>query len=194
MRAALDQSIAGVTTALALTCWASVAVAQVKPRDPSSSALGESPGASGAVSFGRAPAGTDAVIPVGPGPSYPRVPRGITHPTEPFGARPSNPGIEPLTPLSETRSALTAGLGIVPGAGRRAPPTTLDRPATSAGEPEQDPEESHGPALLHRIGKVAGRETGGETTPATSISAWSHDGGGRFMGRTPRVEGNGRRS
>lgn len=42
----------GVMTACALACWASVAAGQVNPGDPSSSALGESPGASGAVSFG----------------------------------------------------------------------------------------------------------------------------------------------
>ncbi len=105
----------GVMTACALACWASVAAGQVNPGDPSSSALGESPGASGAVSFGGAPAGAQAVIPVGPGPSYPRVPRGITHPPEPFGARPSNLGIEPLTPLPESRLPLTGQLGIRPG-------------------------------------------------------------------------------
>jgi hypothetical protein len=66
-------------TACALACWASFAAAQVNPGDPSSSALGPSPGASGAVSFGGAPAGAQAVIPVGPGPSYPSAPRGITH-------------------------------------------------------------------------------------------------------------------
>jgi hypothetical protein len=78
--------ITGVATAYTLACWVFVAAAQVNSGDPSSSALGESPGASGAVSFGRAPAGAQPVIPVGPGPSYPRVPRGITHPPEPFGA------------------------------------------------------------------------------------------------------------
>lgn len=105
----------GPMTACALACWVSVAAAQVNPGDPSSSALGPSPGASGAVSFGGAPAGAQTVIPVGPGPSYPRVPRGVTHPPEPFGPRPSNLGIEPLTPLPEARLPLTGRLGIRPG-------------------------------------------------------------------------------
>ena len=56
------------------------------------------------------------MIPVGPGPSYPRVPRGITQPPEPFGARPSNLGIEPLTPMPEARLPLTGRLGIAAGA------------------------------------------------------------------------------
>ena len=115
----------GVMTACALACWASVAAAQVNPGDPSSSALGESPGASGAVSFGGAPAGSQAVIPVGPGPSYPRVPRGITHPPESFGARPSNLGIEPLTPLPEARLPLTGQFGIRPGEEQAGPPDGL---------------------------------------------------------------------
>ena len=110
-------------TACALAFWASLAAAQVNPGDPSSSALGESPGASGAVSFGRAPSGTQAVIPVGPGPSYPRVPRGITHPPEPFGSRPSNLGIEPLSPLPETRLPLTGQFAIGREKSRRAPAT-----------------------------------------------------------------------
>jgi outer membrane protein, heavy metal efflux system len=115
MRRPGNRSLTGAMTACALACWASLTAAQVNPGDPSSSALGASPGASGAVSFGRAPAGTQPVIPVGPGPSYPRVPRGITHPPEPFGARSSNLGIEPLTPLPEARLPLTGQLGIRPG-------------------------------------------------------------------------------
>src|SRR5262245_6882111 len=111
-----NRSMARVMTSYALACWVSVAAAQVNPGDPSSSALGESPGASGAVSFGRAPAGSQPVIPVGPGPRYPRVPRGITHPPEPFGARPSNLGIEPLTPLPEARLPLTGRLRTQQGA------------------------------------------------------------------------------
>src|SRR5262249_18351091 len=115
-------SITGVMTAYTLACWVSVAVAQVNPGDPSSSALGESPGASGAVAFGRARAGAQAVMPVGPGPSSPRVPRGITPPPEPFGARPSDLGIESLTPLPEARLPLSGRLGIGPG-GEPAGPT-----------------------------------------------------------------------
>ena len=113
----------GAMTACALACWASLAAAQVNPGDPSSSALGESPGASGAVSLGGGPAGAQAMIPVGPGPNYPRVPRGITHPPEPFGARPSNLGVEPLTPLPESRLPLTGQLGSGREKSRRAPPT-----------------------------------------------------------------------
>src|SRR5262249_43512626 len=116
MRPPGSRSMTGVMTAYALACWVSVAAAQVNPGDPSSSALGESPGASGAVSFGRAPAGSQAVIPVGPGPNYPRVPRGITHPPEPFGARSADLGIESLTPLPEARLPLTGRLGGGPGA------------------------------------------------------------------------------
>ena len=52
MRHSGNRSMTGVITALALAGWASVSAAQVNPGDPSSSALGESPGASGAVSFG----------------------------------------------------------------------------------------------------------------------------------------------
>src|SRR5262245_25239303 len=115
MRRPGNRSLTGAMTAYALACWASLTAAQVNPGDPSSSALGASPGASGAVSLGGAPAGTQAVIPVGPGPSYPRVPRGITRPPEPFGPRPSNLGIEPLTPLPESRLPLTGRLGIRPG-------------------------------------------------------------------------------
>src|SRR5262249_1708435 len=120
-----DRATTGVMTACALAGWVSVAAAQVNPGDPSSSALGESPGASGAVSFGGAPAGTQAVIPVGPGPSYPRVPRGITHPPEPFGARPSNLGIEPLSTLPEARLPLAGPLGIAAGAEPAGPPDGL---------------------------------------------------------------------
>jgi outer membrane protein, heavy metal efflux system len=125
MRHPGNRPLAGAMAACALAWWASVVAAQVKPGDPSSSALGESPGASGAVSFGRAPAATDAVIPVGPGPSYPRVPRGITQPPEPFGARPSNLGVEPLTPLPETRLPLTGRLGIAARAEPPGPPDGL---------------------------------------------------------------------
>jgi cobalt-zinc-cadmium efflux system outer membrane protein len=115
----------GVMTAYALVCWVSVAATQVNPGDPSASALGESPGASGAVPSGRAPAGSPSVIPVGPGPSYPRVPRGITRPPEPFGPRPSNLGIEPLSPLPEARLPLTGQLAIAPGEEGEGPPDGL---------------------------------------------------------------------
>ena len=125
MRHPGNRSMTGAMTACALACWASLAAAQVNPGDPSSSALGESPGASGAVSFGGAPAGAQAVIPVGPGPSYPRVPRGITHPPEPFGPRPSNLGVEPLSPLPESRLPLTGRLGIRPGEEPAGPPDGL---------------------------------------------------------------------
>jgi hypothetical protein len=125
MRHLENRSMTGVMTAYALACWVTVAAAQVNPGDPSSSALGESPGASGAVSSGRAPAGSQAVIPVGPGPSYPRVPRGITHPPEPFGPRPSNLGIEPLSPLPEARLPFTGQLGTLSGEEPTGPPDGL---------------------------------------------------------------------
>ena len=125
MRRSRYASITKTMMACILACWSSVAAAQVNPGDPSSSALGESPGASGAVSFGGAPAGSQAVIPVGPGPSYPRVPRGITHPPEPFDARPSNLGIEPLMPLSEARLPLAGRLGIAAGSGLTGHPDGL---------------------------------------------------------------------
>ena len=55
MRHPGNRSMTGVMTAYALACWVSVAAAQVNPGDPSSSALGESPGASGAVSLWQRP-------------------------------------------------------------------------------------------------------------------------------------------
>ena len=69
------------------------------PGDPGGSLFRSSPGQSGAVEIGGS-GQIESVIPVGPGPSYPRVPRGITQPPEPFGMEQSL-GIEELTPLPE---------------------------------------------------------------------------------------------
>lgn len=80
------------------------------PGDPSGSALPPSPGQSGAIDLSGA-GQIKTVIPVGPGPSYPRVPRGITHQPEPFGLD-STLGIEPLTPLPETVQPLPLGSGL----------------------------------------------------------------------------------
>jgi outer membrane protein, heavy metal efflux system len=77
------------------------------PGDPGGSALRSPPGQSGAVDIGGA-GRIESVIPVGPGPSYPRVPRGITQPPEPFGLEPSL-GIETLTPLPETVQPVPLG-------------------------------------------------------------------------------------
>jgi cobalt-zinc-cadmium efflux system outer membrane protein len=95
----------------------------VTPGDPSSSSLGDAPGASGAVSVGGGRA-IEAVIPVGPGPSYPRVPRGITQPPEPFGAQPGL-GVEPLSPVPEAELPLTGRLGAVPVEELEGPPDGL---------------------------------------------------------------------
>lgn len=77
------------------------------PGDPGGSALRSPPGQSGAVDIGGA-GRIESVIPVGPGPSYPRVPRGITQPPEPFGLEPSL-GIEMLTPLPEAVQPVPVG-------------------------------------------------------------------------------------
>ncbi|QDV36871.1 TolC family protein [Tautonia plasticadhaerens] len=86
----------------------------VTPGDPRSSMLGEGPGATGAVD--RDPGGSDdVVIPVGPGPEYPRVPQGITRTPEPF--EPSTGfrlGIEPLAPTTDDGGAGPGRLGAVP--------------------------------------------------------------------------------
>jgi cobalt-zinc-cadmium efflux system outer membrane protein len=77
------------------------------PGDPGGSALRASPGRSGAVDIGGA-GRTETVIPVGPGPSYPRVPRGITQPPEPFGLEPGL-GIETVAPLPEPGKSVPLG-------------------------------------------------------------------------------------
>jgi outer membrane protein, heavy metal efflux system len=77
------------------------------PGDPGGSALPSPPGQSGAVDIGGA-GRIESVIPVGPGPSYPRVPRGITQPPEPFGLEPGL-GIESLTPLPEAVGPIPVG-------------------------------------------------------------------------------------
>ena len=77
------------------------------PGDPGGSALRASPGRSGAVDISGA-GRIETVIPVGPGPSYPRVPRGITQPPEPFGLEPGL-GIETLAPLPEPGKAVPIG-------------------------------------------------------------------------------------
>ena len=68
-------------------CWLAflnVTLATADPGDPAGSLLPPAPGISGAVNIDGG-GSIETVIPVGPGPSYPRVPRGITQPTEPFG-------------------------------------------------------------------------------------------------------------
>ena len=124
MRHPGNHSITGVPTACALAFWVSVAAAQVVPGNPSSSALPESPGATGTVRSGGAPAGSQTVIPVGPGPSYPRVARGITQPPEPFGPQ-SGLGIEPLSPLPESERPLSGSLGVARLGDLEGPPTGL---------------------------------------------------------------------
>lgn len=84
------------------------AARQVSPGDPSASALPESPGSTGTVGNSGS---IESVIPVGPGPSFPRVPRGITQPPEPFGV-PGGLGIEPLAPPSEAERPLAGRLGL----------------------------------------------------------------------------------
>ncbi len=107
MRAEACRVIVGVLLPMAVAFVASDAGAQgsgrpvlpITPGDPASSALGESPGRSGAAQVGGS-GEVQSVIPVGPGPSYPRVPRGITRPPEPFGPQ-AGLGIEPLSPIPE---------------------------------------------------------------------------------------------
>ena len=124
MRHPGDGSITGVAAACAFAFWVSVAAAQVVPGDPSSSALPESPGATGTVRSGGAKAGSQPVIPVGPGPRYPRVPRGITQPPEPFGPHPGL-GIEPLSPLPESERPLSGSFGVARLGDLEGPPTGL---------------------------------------------------------------------
>lgn len=95
----------------------------VTPGDPGGSILGEGPGASGAIDAG-AGGGTEVVIPVGPGPSYPRVPRGITQTPEPFDP---GPGLEvgPLSPLLEEAPTTSGSLGTVPVEELEGPPGGL---------------------------------------------------------------------
>ena len=124
MRHPGDGSITGVAAACAFAFWVSVAAAQVVPGDPSSSALPESPGATGTVRSGGAKAGSQPVIPVGPGPRYPRVPRGITQPPEPFGPHPGL-GIEPLSPLPESERPLSGSFGVARLGDLEEPPTGL---------------------------------------------------------------------
>ena len=69
-------------------------------------------------------AGSQTVIPVGPGPSYPRVPRGITQPPEPFGPQ-SGLGIEPLSPLPESERPLSGSFGVARLGDLEGPPTGL---------------------------------------------------------------------
>ena len=73
---------------------------------------------------GGAKAGSQPVIPVGPGPSYPRVPRGITQPPEPFGPQ-SGLGIEPLSPLPESERPLSGSFGVARLGDLKGPPTGL---------------------------------------------------------------------
>ena len=80
------------------------------PGDPGESLLPPAPGMSGAVDFAGG-GEIEAVIPVGPGPSYPRVPRGITQPPEPFGLE-SDLGIEPISLLPEPEDEQAAAVKV----------------------------------------------------------------------------------
>lgn len=83
-------------------CWLVVLTAVsalADPGDPGGSLLPPPPGMSGGFDIDGGE-GIEAVIPVGPGPNYPRVPRGITQPPEPFGLE-SDLAIEPVTLLPE---------------------------------------------------------------------------------------------
>ncbi len=96
-------------------CWLAflnVTLATADPGDPAGSLLPPAPGISGAVNIDGG-GSIETVIPVGPGPSYPRVPRGITQPTEPFGME-SGLGMEPVIPLPEpeTETAAAVKVGI----------------------------------------------------------------------------------
>lgn len=103
--------------------------AQVVPGDPASSPLGEAPGATGAIDV-RGSGGIQGVIPVGPGPSYPRVPEGITQPPVPFGP-PSGLGLQVPSPVAEAvpESPLAGVLGAVTVEEVEGPPggLTLDQ-------------------------------------------------------------------
>jgi len=102
--------LGAVLTAAALAVLAASAAAD--PGDPAESLLPPPPGMSGAVDIDGG-GEVEAVIPVGPGPSYPRVPRGITQPPEPFGLE-SDLAIEPVTllpePDEETAAAVKVGI------------------------------------------------------------------------------------
>jgi cobalt-zinc-cadmium efflux system outer membrane protein len=116
-------------------CWAAVAGAQQStrsapspsPGDPSTSTLGDAPGASATGALGNAPAGGQGVIGTGPGPGFPRVPQGITRPSQPFGP-PSGPGIEPVPRLPDAELPLYGRLEAPSGGSPAGPPggLTLD--------------------------------------------------------------------
>ena len=94
-------------------CWLVVLTAVsalADPGDPGGSLLPPPPGMSGAVDIDGG-GGVEAVIPVGPGPNYPRVPRGITQPPEPFGLE-SDLAIEPVTLLPEPEDDRAAAVKV----------------------------------------------------------------------------------
>ena len=94
-------------------CWLALltaASAIANPGDPAESLLPQAPGMSGAVDIDGG-GEVEAVIPVGPGPSYPRVPRGITQPPEPFGLE-SDLAIEPVTLLPEPDEERAAAIKV----------------------------------------------------------------------------------
>lgn len=94
------------------------------PGDPTGSLLPPRPGMSGAV---RIDGGgeIEMVIPVGPGPNYPRVPRGITQAPEPFGLE-SSLAIEPITLLPEPGEERAAAVKVgIPAELLPAPPNGM---------------------------------------------------------------------
>jgi len=99
-------SAARVACGCLLVCLAS-SPAGADPGDPSASPLPPPPGASGAVDIDGG-GQIEAVIPVGPGPSYPRVPRGITQPPEPFKPEPVV-RIESFSPVAGEAEPLPLG-------------------------------------------------------------------------------------
>ncbi|WP_169975521.1 TolC family protein [Tautonia rosea] len=118
--------LAGAVTLVGLECLGQESgrsFPPVTPGDPTSSALGDAPGVSGTVDLGGS-SGIEQVIPVGPGPSYPRVPRGITQPPEPFGLQ-EGLGIETSTPLVESALPIGGQLGTAPLEELEGPPNGL---------------------------------------------------------------------
>jgi cobalt-zinc-cadmium efflux system outer membrane protein len=108
---------------VAVVGWASSSAATPPPGDPSGSTLGPAPGTTGAVGINTS-RDVQSVIPVGPGPSYPRVPRGITQPPEPFGTPTTGLAIERLPIVAGAESSVF-GRAAVPIHDLQGPPNGL---------------------------------------------------------------------
>ena len=92
-----------------LSLWLAI-LAHADPGDPAESLLPPAPGISSAVDIGGSTQ-VGAVIPVGPGPNYPRVPRGITQPPEPFGLE-QTLGSKSVNLLPEPEESQAAGVQV----------------------------------------------------------------------------------